>query len=132
LKNIYEFVIVVTTVILVAAIISTTVSDVFAAKPTSGFKGSGDCSWSSDSSKTCCWRESNGVSLGESYCQTCTIKDGQPTTCTEKELQFRSNQQGGLGTISPDDGGVLAESEESNQGTGAQIPLEGGVFSKQP
>ena len=136
LKNFHNFIIVVTTAMLITAIISSTISYAFALPPSSGYGSSSDCTSKiikSVAYQTCCYRKSTGVGLSETYCQTCTLgHDGTSSACTQEELQFRSSQQGGLGTIFPGDSGVLAESEESNQGTDTQIQREGGVFSKQP
>jgi hypothetical protein len=136
LKKFHNFAVVITTTMLIAAIISSTISYAYALPPSTGYGSSNDCTTkfvNKVAKQTCCYRKSTGVSLGDTYCQTCTLgADGVSSNCSQEELQFRSNQQGGLGTIFPDDGGVLAESEKSNQGTEAQVPLEGGVFSKQP
>lgn len=114
-------IIVVVSLVIVMLLFSSTLSYVFAANPSSGFKSSANCSFSKTTYnlKTCCWRESNGSSLGESYCQSCTMGGsdlGTIVTCGQPELQFRSGQHWGIGVISPsDDKGVLAKTENSNQ-----------------
>jgi hypothetical protein len=99
--------------------------------------------------RTCCWAEDNGSFIHE-RCETCIdYGDGTYGQCTIDDHPFREandnrvpNDGGVLAESEesdektdnqvPNDGGVLAESEESNQGTGVQAPFEGGVFSKQP
>lgn len=79
---------IVVSMIIVVFISNLTISYTFAAKPYSGFKSSANCSWSETTwnIKTCCWSESNGVTPGESYCQSCTMGGsdmGAVVTCEE-------------------------------------------------
>jgi hypothetical protein len=152
---------IITVSLLITVLLSSTILPyVFAANPSSGFKSSVNCSWSKATYnlKTCCWRESNGSSLGESYCQSCTMGGsglGTIVTCGQPELQFRSGSHWGIGVISPSGGnGVLAQSNdielqegegeaqqsneateevagEPSQETVTNIPFGGGKISKQ-
>lgn len=54
--------------------------------------------------------------------------DGTYGQCTTDDHPFREADD----TRVPNDGGVLAESQDADEKTNNQVPLEGGVFSKQP
>jgi hypothetical protein len=120
--------------IAVALIIASSITIVFAQPHTSGYKSSGDCKTKSTGGKTlqtCCWRTSTGTSLGDTYCQTCTLNsDAQPITCGQPELQFRST----IGNVPSDnnDGGVAKDPGISDKETINNIPIDGGVLSNQP
>jgi hypothetical protein len=117
MKEYKNLTVLITISILITVLVSSPIlPHVSAAKASSGFKSSSNCSWSKVYIKTCCWRESNGSSLGESYCQSCTMTGpnlGTISTCGAPELQFRSGSHWGIGVISPNGGnGVLAQSNE--------------------
>jgi len=108
--------------------------NVYALPPSKGYSSSADCTTKSSGGKvfqTCCYRKSSGVSLGETYCQTCTVgSDGVSSNCSQEELQFKTTSGT---TVTPDNNeGIFEESEDLNKGTDAQAPLGGGIVSKQP
>ena len=114
-------------------VISSVTLNVYALPPSKGYSSSADCTTKSSGGKvfqTCCYRKSSGVSLGETYCQTCTLgSDSISSACGQEELQFKTTS-GNTGSSNNNEG-IFEEPDESNQGTGAQAPLEGGAFSKQ-
>ncbi len=110
-------------------------ANVFAQPPDKGYKSSADCStkYAGGIKKTCCWRTSNGTSLGDTYCQTCTVdSNGQPITCGQPELQFRSTSGNVPNSNDDGSGGVLKDLGISTKGTNDNMPIDGGVLSNQP
>lgn len=87
---------------------ASSVPDACAVPPSRGWWDSKNCS-GGDTSMTCCWRENvPGQTLGERYCQTCSIQkddDGSFTvvSCEDPELQYITTPE------SQEDNGVLQD-----------------------
>lgn len=106
----------------------------FALPPDPGFGGL-NCKFTGPPPvQSCCWREdvppgTGNPDLGgdqEEYCQTCNLdQNGDPTVCTQKELQFFEARTPGLGVL-PEDG-VLDEPPAPPSGPAAPLQ-DGGVL----
>jgi hypothetical protein len=98
-------------------------TSVYAAKPSSRFLSSNNCSYNNAASprtQTCCWRQvKTGTiySTPETYCQTCKLYFGIPYNCSDPELQFGPNSQGNPDTTSPKKGGGIFNDGSSNSGS---------------
>lgn len=96
-------------------------TETFAAKPSSGFLNTVNCSYSKNfTKKTCCWRETAGTYKypTPTYCQTCNSHNGTYSNCTDPELQMLIDPDkiGDL-TNPSDNGGVLSNNEEGSSGS---------------
>lgn len=95
-------------ILLVPFLYVSSIPDACAVPPSRGWWDSKNCS-GGDTSMTCCWRENvPGQTLGERYCQTCTIQkdaDGSfsVVSCEDPELQYITTPD------SQEDNGVLQD-----------------------
>ncbi|MPZ07267.1 MAG: hypothetical protein GEU26_12775 [Nitrososphaeraceae archaeon] len=125
--------------VLVVALVYSSISAFYVFAVPSDPKFGGDCKFTGPPPvRSCCWRElvpegTGNPDLGgyqEEYCQTCNLdQNGDPTTCSQKELQFFEGRL--PERTAPLQDGVL-EQPPTPPSSDPAAPLQDGVLEQPP
>jgi hypothetical protein len=129
----------VSTILLVPFLYGTTIPDVCAVPPSSGYSTSGTCGAKTTnpesglSQQTCCWKQRTGTSAGPgpevNVCQTCYQSDiRSPLSCSDPVVQAMKLP----GDVRPQQGGEVFDEPSTSPKFGGRVgPQTGDIIENQ-